>query len=122
MNPQAFVLSSISLYLLIYNLVTDPQFCVFPCDDPFQQAIVQELPPSRFNSPPDPNTPIFVNSSNHKSKRDDILNPPYAINNAAGALSNRTAMVRVSPTSKKRYYRPKNQTTIDNCQACEWVS
>ncbi|KAF5387031.1 hypothetical protein D9615_002119 [Tricholomella constricta] len=66
-------------------------FCNMPCTDPFQQAIEQNLPPPRSNAPPDPNTPIFVNSSAIKVKRDDILNPPYAINNAAGALSGKTA-------------------------------
>ncbi|KAF8061837.1 alpha-glucosidase [Lyophyllum atratum] len=66
-------------------------FCNLPCTDPFQQAKDQGLPPPRTGSPPDPNAPIFVDSSNVKVKRDDILNPPYAINNAAGALSSKTA-------------------------------
>ncbi|EIN04606.1 alpha-glucosidase [Punctularia strigosozonata HHB-11173 SS5] len=34
-------------------------FCVFPCTDPAQQAIEQNLPPQRTSSPPDPDTPIF---------------------------------------------------------------
>ncbi|KAG6851558.1 hypothetical protein H0H87_000527, partial [Tephrocybe sp. NHM501043] len=40
-----------------------------------------------------PNTPIFVNSVSVKTKRDDVLSPPYAINDAAGALSSKTASV-----------------------------
>ncbi|KAG6864625.1 hypothetical protein C0991_008189 [Blastosporella zonata] len=68
-------------------------FCNFPCTDPFQQAIQQALPPARTDPIPDPNTPIFVNSTSGKTKRDDILSPPYAINNAAGPLSSKTAFV-----------------------------
>ncbi|KAG6902075.1 hypothetical protein C0995_004774 [Termitomyces sp. Mi166 len=67
-------------------------FCNFPCSDPFQQAIEQNIPPPRTTPPPDPNAPIFVNST-VKAKRDDILSPPYAINNAAGPLSSRTGFV-----------------------------
>ena len=44
---------------LIYDLVTDPQFRLFPCGDPFQKALEQELLPSRFSPPPNPNTPIL---------------------------------------------------------------
>ncbi|KAG6808712.1 hypothetical protein H0H92_003164, partial [Tricholoma furcatifolium] len=69
-------------------------FCNYPCTDPFQQAIEQDLPPARTSPPPNPNTPIFVNSTSKvHAKRDDILSPPYAINNAAGPLSARTAPV-----------------------------
>lgn len=71
-------------------------FCNSPCADPFQQAMQQQLPPNRTSLPPDPNAPIFVNSTNMMSKRDNVLNPPYAINNAAGDLSNKTA-----PTTAK---------------------
>ncbi|KAF8814168.1 hypothetical protein BYT27DRAFT_7130231 [Phlegmacium glaucopus] len=82
-------------------------FCNLPCDNPSQQAIEQNLPPPRSGPPPDPNTPIFLKSSGQPSKRDDTLNPldipshwtseddtlnpPYAINNAVGPLSSRTA-------------------------------
>ncbi|KAI0948834.1 hypothetical protein AcV7_009470 [Taiwanofungus camphoratus] len=74
-------------------------FCTVPCTDPFEQAAEQDLPPPRTTLPPDPNAPIFVNSSasvvalqkraNHSGE--NVLYPPYAINNAAGALSNRTS-------------------------------
>ncbi|KAG5336840.1 hypothetical protein C0989_011815 [Termitomyces sp. Mn162] len=67
-------------------------FCNLPCNDPFQQAVEQDLPPARTSPPPDPNAPIFVNST-VKAKRDDILSPPYSINNAAGPLSAKTASV-----------------------------
>ncbi|KAF9528284.1 alpha-glucosidase [Crepidotus variabilis] len=70
-------------------------FCNLPCDDPFQQAVEQNMPPPRTSSPPDPNTPIFTNSSGQVGRRDDFLNPPYAINNAAGALSSKTAFTNV---------------------------
>ncbi|PPQ96021.1 hypothetical protein CVT25_013883 [Psilocybe cyanescens] len=69
-------------------------FCVYPCADPFAQAIEQSLPPPRRNPPPHADAPIFGNSSAELaqlSKRDDLLNPPYAINNAAGVLSSKTA-------------------------------
>ncbi|KAJ4475469.1 glycoside hydrolase family 31 protein [Lentinula aciculospora] len=62
-------------------------FCVLPCTDPFQQAQEMALPPPRTAPAPDPNTPIFGNSSLSLIKRDDLLNPPYAIQNAAGNLS-----------------------------------
>ncbi|KDQ59876.1 glycoside hydrolase family 31 protein [Jaapia argillacea MUCL 33604] len=70
-------------------------FCLFPCDDPFTQAIQQDLPPARTTPPPDPNAPIFTNSTSMKKRQalsdQDILYPPYAIENAAGGLSNNTA-------------------------------
>ncbi|GBE82887.1 Probable alpha/beta-glucosidase [Sparassis crispa] len=71
-------------------------FCVYPCDDPFAQAEAQGLPPARTTVPPDPNTPIFGNETYPIRKRADtsgynVLNPPYAIDNAAGVLSNRTS-------------------------------
>ncbi|KAJ7778724.1 alpha-glucosidase [Mycena maculata] len=70
-------------------------FCDLPCDDPFEQAVQQDLPPARTTLPPDPNTPIFVNSTpvRRQSKRDSLLVPQYAINNAApgGNLSSKTA-------------------------------
>ncbi|KAJ3503381.1 hypothetical protein NLJ89_g8460 [Agrocybe chaxingu] len=73
-------------------------FCNLPCDNPFEQAIEQNMPPPRTTLPPDPNAPIFVNatssSSSELKKREDLLNPPYAINNAAGPISSRTAFVR----------------------------
>ena len=71
------------------------QFCTYPCDDPFKQAEEQSLPPARTNPPPDPNTPIFQNSTLTKRQHagDDLLNPPYAIQNALPYLSDRTAYV-----------------------------
>ncbi|KAJ6630222.1 glycoside hydrolase family 31 protein [Mycena sp. CBHHK59/15] len=70
-------------------------FCDLPCDDPFTQAKKQALPPPRSTLPPDPDTPIFVNSTpvRRRSKRDNLLVPQYAINNAApgGNLSSKTA-------------------------------
>ncbi|PPQ68234.1 hypothetical protein CVT24_005042 [Panaeolus cyanescens] len=72
-------------------------FCNLPCDDPFQQAIDQQMPPQRTLSPPAPDVPIFTTQSGQLNRRADrdILNPPYAINNAApsGALSSKTAAV-----------------------------
>ncbi|KAI0062102.1 alpha-glucosidase [Artomyces pyxidatus] len=73
-------------------------FCDYPCDDPFSQAVQQDLPPARTSSPPDPDAPIFGNISFVSRKRavpnhvgDDLMNPPYQIDNAAGVLSDRTA-------------------------------
>lgn len=81
------------------------QFCPYPCNDPWSIAREQDLPPARTTVPPDPNAPIFVNSSDSAAvassaldrrvdhKGDDVLEPPYAIQNAAGALSDLTAWV-----------------------------
>ncbi|KAJ3553233.1 hypothetical protein NP233_g12693 [Leucocoprinus birnbaumii] len=91
-------------------------FCNLPCHDPFQQAIEQNLPPPKSHPAPDPNAPIFQNISTTVlesrdviseavfaaqpaadippevlRRPDDILSPPYAINNAAGPLSAKTA-------------------------------
>ncbi|EPQ50643.1 alpha-glucosidase [Gloeophyllum trabeum ATCC 11539] len=76
-------------------------FCVYPCTDPFAQAIEQNLPPNRTTLPPAPDAPISHDNSTANStgtvlKRqaltdDEMLNPPYAIDNAAGGLSNKTA-------------------------------
>ena len=80
------------------------QFCVYPCDDPFAQAVANDFPPSRTTPPPNPTAPIFPNGNAGHEKRetpshagDDLLNPPYAINNTAGVLSDRTAYVGPSP-------------------------
>ncbi|KAJ7700869.1 alpha-glucosidase [Mycena rosella] len=81
----------------LHPSASDPslQFCDLPCDNPFQQAVNQALPPPRSTLPPDPNVPIFVNSTpvRRRSKRDSLLVPQYAINNAApgGNLSSKTA-------------------------------
>ncbi|KAI0046949.1 glycoside hydrolase family 31 protein [Auriscalpium vulgare] len=71
-------------------------FCDYPCDDPFAQAVQQALPPPRTSSPPDPTAQILgQNTTTVLKKRvqpgDDVLNPPYQIDNAAGVLSDRTA-------------------------------
>jgi hypothetical protein len=92
MNPPMYV--SFPLSRLEYLPIHALQFCNLPCDDPFQQAIEQSMPPPRTNPPPDPNTPIFGDSVSKLAKREDYLTPPYAINNAAGALSSKTAFVR----------------------------
>ncbi|KAI0806671.1 alpha-glucosidase [Fomes fomentarius] len=72
-------------------------FCDYPCDDPFEQAKQQNLPPPRSNPPPDPNAPIFGQQSILVKRVDhtgeDVLAPPYAIDNKVptGALSDKTA-------------------------------
>ncbi|KAI0344944.1 alpha-glucosidase [Trametopsis cervina] len=88
--------------------MNDPaSFCVDPCDDPFQQAIEQDLPPARITAPPNQYTDPFntsLSTFQTPAKRavitpafdhsgEDLLHPPYAINNqaGAGALSDRTA-------------------------------
>jgi hypothetical protein len=79
------------------------QFCVYPCDDPSAQAIENGFPPNRTSPAPNPNATIFSNASIKLSKRDapshegnDLMNPPYAIDNAQGVLSDRTAYVCLS--------------------------
>ena len=76
------------------------QFCVYPCDDPSAQAVENGFPPNRTSPAPNPNATIFSNANVELAKRDassqsedDLLNPPYAIDNAQGVLSNRTAYV-----------------------------
>ncbi|KAJ6469014.1 alpha-glucosidase [Mycena vitilis] len=70
-------------------------FCDLPCDNPFQQAVQQALPPPRSTAPPPPDAPIFVNTPPVRrwSRRDNLLVPQYSINNAApgGNLSSKTA-------------------------------
>lgn len=51
------------------------------------------MPPPRNTPKPDPNTPIFTNSNTTQMVKRDLLNPPYAINNANGPLSSKTAFV-----------------------------
>jgi len=69
-------------------------FCNDPCDNPFEQAAEQNLPPARLTSPPAPDVPILGNPAPALTKRAvDLLNPAYTINNAAGSLSNKTAFV-----------------------------
>ncbi|KAF5359365.1 hypothetical protein D9756_003598 [Leucocoprinus leucothites] len=102
-------------------------FCNLPCDDPFQQARDQNLPPPRSNPPPDPNAPIFQNTTDTKrdvifpplpilpiatdiqlQKRDGILDPPYAINNRAGPLSSKTASVDAMHANGLQEYNTHN--------------
>ncbi|EKM83265.1 hypothetical protein AGABI1DRAFT_69538 [Agaricus bisporus var. burnettii JB137-S8] len=84
-------------------------FCNLPCDDPFQQARDANLPPPRSSQPPDPNAPIFQNDSRPQlRKRDDILDPPYAIDNDAGALSSRTAMTNATHANGLQEYDTHN--------------
>ncbi|XP_006458747.1 hypothetical protein AGABI2DRAFT_64273 [Agaricus bisporus var. bisporus H97] len=84
-------------------------FCNLPCDDPFQQARDGNLPPPRSSLPPDPNAPIFQNDSRPQlRKRDDILDPPYAIDNDAGALSSRTAMTNATHANGLQEYDTHN--------------
>jgi alpha-glucosidase len=83
---------------------------VFPCTNPAQQAVQQDLPPGRTTAPPDPNTPIFVNSTAHQRRKrvdhsgEDLNTPPYQINNAAGVLSDKTADVRYILISDYSFY------------------
>ncbi|KAI0027385.1 alpha-glucosidase [Vararia minispora EC-137] len=79
-------------------------FCDYPCTDPFGQAVLQGLPPARPAPPPSPDVPLFGNPTNSTTvslhKRDlavpshegeSLLEPPYAIDNAAGLIPSRTA-------------------------------
>ncbi|KAH7924680.1 glycoside hydrolase family 31 protein [Leucogyrophana mollusca] len=75
-------------------------FCVYPCIDPFAQAITQGLPPNRTTPAPPPDVPIlggWTDPNMHKRSTGDtgfdIDNPPYNIENAAGALGSLTANV-----------------------------
>jgi alpha-glucosidase len=79
--------AQVSKFLTFYY-----QFCTLPCDDPFKQAVDMHMPPTHNTPKPDPNAPIFTSHSTRSAKR-DLLNPPYAINNAFGPLSAKTTFV-----------------------------
>ncbi|KAF8267580.1 alpha-glucosidase [Lactarius quietus] len=74
-------------------------FCEEPCDDPYVQAAANDLPPPRTVLPPmqygvmyaQPVTYVKRVTPSDRDAGEDLLNPPYAIDNAAGSLSNRTA-------------------------------
>ncbi|KAF7294555.1 Glycoside hydrolase family 31 protein [Mycena indigotica] len=87
-------------------------FCDLPCDNPFEQAVQQNLPPPRSSPPPDPNTPIFVNATavGRINKRDNLLNPLYSINNAApgGNLSSKTAFTNTVHANGLTEYNTHN--------------
>ncbi|KIJ56461.1 glycoside hydrolase family 31 protein [Sphaerobolus stellatus SS14] len=90
-------------------------FCNFPCDNPEEQAQAQGLPPSRSTPPPPPDVPIFQTTSNSQlSKRQQtdsgtlLLNPPYALHNAAGSLSNKTAYTNVKHSDGHVMYDTHN--------------
>ncbi|PVG01300.1 alpha-glucosidase [Serendipita vermifera] len=86
-------------------------FCLYPCLDPWGEAVRQGLPPNRTTPPPASDEPLPISSTvakiwgtnnNEWSKRapdannySDILFPPYRINNAASSLSERTASTDV---------------------------
>ena len=103
MNPQAYVTESSPSLKLTPNASRTffffGQFCTDPCDDPFAQAAAQNLPPPRTSLPPSQSAVIFVEPATHAKRAppsdagEDLLQPPYAIDNAAGTLSDRTASV-----------------------------
>ncbi|KAH9009114.1 alpha-glucosidase [Lactarius deliciosus] len=71
-------------------------FCTDPCDDPFAQAAAQNLPPPRTSPPPGQDAAIFSQQTHARRAApsyagEDLLHPPYSIDNAAGTLSSRTA-------------------------------
>jgi alpha-glucosidase len=82
-------------------------FCTYPCADPYAEAINQGLPPRRTSSPPQSTLPLPIDSSAapvvaNLIRRDtlgsnysNVITPPYAIANAAGNLSDRTAFTNV---------------------------
>ncbi|KAK0441270.1 glycoside hydrolase family 31 protein [Armillaria borealis] len=85
-------------------------FCNLPCEDPYDQAREQALPPPRTSLPPNHNAPIFGGSASKRelTKRDDILNPLYAINNAAGELSSETAWTNATSANGLSQYNTHN--------------
>ena len=97
---------------------------MYPCDDPFAQAVANSVPPPRTAPAPNPTAPIFDNERAKHAKRgapnyagDDLLNPPYAINNTAGPLSSRTAYVGLSlPADGRRMLN-----LPDECNSCQWT-
>ena len=58
--------------------------------DTLQAAVNVPLPPNNTTSP---NAIDVSKNSSGSPRNEDLLNPPYAINNAAGALSSRTLSV-----------------------------
>ncbi len=86
LNKRSFLNPTYGSLLQQDMSLTSMQFCPLSFDNPFQQHM-----PTCIIVLPD-TVPIFTNSSRSSSDR-DLLNPPYAINNAAGALSSTTAFV-----------------------------
>jgi alpha-glucosidase len=81
-------------------------FCGYPCNDPFEQAARQGLPPTRNTPMPDKNALILdqrpVTTAGLKrayhGTDEDLELPPYRIKNAAGAeLGRNTAGVSTQP-------------------------
>jgi alpha-glucosidase len=79
-------------------------FCGYPCNDPFEQAAGQGLPPTRNTPMPDKNALILdqrpmmtikaVTKRAYHGADEDLELPPYRIKNAAGAeLGRNTAGV-----------------------------
>jgi alpha-glucosidase len=71
-------------------------FCIYPCDDPYEQARRRNLPPPRKGSSPSDDALHKVKDEKKTEKgqkgRDvGMLNPPYAIGNALPYISDRTA-------------------------------
>ncbi|KIJ92581.1 glycoside hydrolase family 31 protein [Laccaria amethystina LaAM-08-1] len=86
-------------------------FCSLPCDDTFQQAIQQNLPPPRANPPPAHDTPFFGDqkiTAQNQRRDEDILNPPYAIDNAAGPLSSKTSWINAKHFNSLTEYNTHN--------------
>lgn len=77
------------------------QFCSDPCNNASAQAIADGYPPNRTSPVPNPNSTILGSSKLEKRGAlshvgEDLLNPPYAINNTAKTLSDRTLSVGLS--------------------------
>lgn len=89
-------------------------FCTWPCDDPEAEAIKQEMPPARKpvreQPRPIPGFPEFdVKRLSKRADGDiDLLSPPYAIKNAAGKLSDKTAHTDVIHASGNSEYDTHN--------------
>ncbi|TFK24629.1 alpha-glucosidase [Coprinopsis marcescibilis] len=95
-------------------------FCDFPCLDPWGEAVKQNMPPPRQHPAPAPDVPLFtgvISASDTAAPVkeeapnaipseervgatvdepvDSLLTPPYAIDNAFGPISSRTAYTNV---------------------------
>jgi alpha-glucosidase len=102
MNDPASVRRSYLLFVvLIHTNVLMASSVLIPAIAPPLKPLLMEVPPNRTSPVPNPNSTIFGNSKLLKRSApshvgEDLLNPPYAINNTAKTLSDRTISVGLS--------------------------
>ncbi|QRW06475.1 glycoside hydrolase family 31 protein [Ceratobasidium sp. AG-Ba] len=95
-------------------------FCNYPCDNPDEQAVGN--PPPRTTSPPNINTPIFVNTTKRSiDVRQSSVSginynePPYKIGNVLPYLGDRTAHMDLKHANGLMEYDTRNSIIATLC-------